>query len=118
MKSSSKAFMMRLVGLIICIVPVAIATLSYFPVWKTRGSGALLSGFTVFLLIICIYPIIKAIKRLLKSPSVFTVWLFLFIIFMLIDSIAYEMTVISFVGAVSNFIGAILLGLAKKRTNK
>ena len=114
MSLSSKKIFLRLLGFTICILPVAIATLSYFPAWRERGSGALLSGFTVFLLIICIYPIIKALKRLFKSPSVFMIWLFLFVIFMLIDSIAHEMTVISFVGAVSNFFGGILFNIAKK----
>ena len=106
--------MLKLLGLAICTVPVAMATLTYFPIWHTRGSGELMSGFCAFLLILCIYPIIKAIKHFLKSPSVFTVWLFLFITFMLLDSIAHEMTVISFVGAVSNLIGGIIFRISRK----
>ncbi len=114
MKHSTKASIIRLIGLAVCIIPVAAATLSYFPVWKQRGSGELLSGFTVLLLILCIFPLIKAIKHLLRSPSIFTLWLFSFLLFMLVDSIASEMTVISFVGAVSNFIGGILFKIARK----
>ena len=114
MKATPKSLILKGIGLISCILPVTIATLGYFPVWKSRGAGELVSGFTVFLLIICVYPLIKAIKRLLRSPSVFTVWLLLFITFMLIDSIAHEMTVISFVGMISNLIGSVFFKLARK----
>lgn len=114
MTRSSKALLLRAAALIISVVPVAAVTLNYFPIWRERGSGTLISGFTVFLIVLCIYPILKAIKHVLRSPSVFMMWLFLFTVFMLIDSIAYEMTVISFVGTVSNLIGGILFKLAKR----
>lgn len=117
MKCSSKILLAKLSAIIICTVPVTVVTLNYFPVWKNRGSGALLSGFTVFLLIICLYPTVKALRRYLKSPSVFTIWLLLFAIFMVVKSIAYEMCVISFVGMISNLIGSIIFKLCGRRVN-
>ena len=114
MRHSFKGIMLNSLGLTVCIVPVAIATLSYFPIWQTRGTGELVSGFYVFLLILCIYPLIKAIKHFIKSPSVFSVWLLLFILFLLLENIAHEMTVISFVGALSNLIGGIIFRIARK----
>lgn len=111
---SPKTFLLKLFAIAVCTIPVAAVTLSYFPIWKSRGSGALLSGFTVFLLIICFSPISKAIKNYLKSPSVFNIWLILFMVFMIIKSIAYEMTVISFVGMISNLVGSIIFKLCDK----
>lgn len=112
MTSAFKRLFLRLFAIAVCTVPPVIATLTFFPVWKSRGSGALLSGFTVLLLLICAYPLIKALKRALSSPSVFTVWLLLFLGFALIRSIANEMTVISFVGLTSNLIGACIFKLS------
>lgn len=112
--SSPKSFFLKLIALLVCIVPTVIATLSYFPVWKSRSSGALLSGFTVLILLICFSPLLKAVKRFLISPSVFTVWLVLFVTLVLIRSIAYEMTVISFVGMISNLFGSLLFKLSRR----
>lgn len=113
MTRSPKALILKLFALALSTLPVAIATLSYFPIWKSRGVSALLSGFTVFLLLICFYPLIKVIKRFFKSPSVFTIWLLLFILFSVVDSIAYEITVISFVGMISNFLGSVTFRIAR-----
>ena len=112
MTSSFKRHLLRLTALAVCTVPPIVATVTFFPVWKNKGGGALLSGFTVLLLLVCAYPLFKALKRALRSPSVFTVWLLLFLLFSLIRRIADEMTVISFVGLTSNVIGACLFKLS------
>ena len=117
MKVTLKRLLLRLLALAICTLPPIIATLSFFPVWKNRGGGAVLSGFAVLLLLICAYPLIKSLKRALSSPSVFTVWLLLFLIFALVRSIADEMTVVSFVGLTSNIIGACLFKLSYRGVN-
>ena len=118
MKYSAKNLLLRTFALAVCTLPAAIATLCYFPIWKSRSSGSLLSGFTVLLLLVCAYPTVKAIKRLFRTPSVFTVWLLLFLGFSLVKSIAYEMTVISFVGMISNMIGALLFKLSRCEVKK
>lgn len=112
MNQRLKFLLLNLFALILCTVPVIIATLSYFPLWKERGSGAVLSGFTVFVLLLCIYPLFKLLKMLFRSPSVWMGWLLIFALFALVRSIADEMTVISFVGFISNSFGAVLFKLA------
>ena len=114
MTSSLKRGIIRLVALAICTAPPIIATISFFPMWKSRGGGALLSGFTVLLLLASAYPLLKVLKRALRSPSVFTLWLIIFLVFALVRSIAHEMTVISFVGLTSNLIGACLFKLSDR----
>ena len=90
------------------------ATVSYFPIWQERGSGAVLSGFTLALLLISAVPIFKAIKRILSSLASYTVWLIIFLLFMLLSAIADEVTVISLIGFISNVIGAILFKLSER----
>ena len=46
------------------------------------------------------------------------VWLVLFVLFFMLSKIANEMTVISFVGFVSNVTGAILFYIAKRIREK
>jgi hypothetical protein len=41
-------------------------------------------------------------------------WFILFVIFFLLSKIAHEVTVISFVGFITNLIGTLLFNLAKR----
>ena len=114
MKSNTKRILWRALGLIMCVAPVAASVLLYFPLWCERGGGAVLSGFSVLLLILCIIPLGRHLKEMLKSPSGYMLWLVLFIIFLLMSKIAEEMTVISFVGFISNALGAIAFKISEK----
>ena len=101
-------------GLAICIIPVFSTIILYFPVWKEKGGAATLSGFTLLLILLALVPLFSTIKGLLRSPAAYTLWFIAFIIFLLLSKIADEMTVISFVGFISNFIGAFFLRAAKR----
>ncbi len=109
-----KYYLITSIALFLSIVPVIIATLSYFPIWRERGGAALLSGFTLLLLFICIIPLLKLVKKMLASPSILFVWLFIFLLFFCLRKIADEMTVIAFTGFVSNTVSAILFRIAKR----
>jgi fumarate reductase subunit C len=50
----------------------------------------------------------------MKSASSPVMWFIIFVTFFLLSKIADEMTVISFVGFVTNLIGTLLFNLAKK----
>ena len=114
MRSNTKRILLRTLGLMLCVVPVATAVLLYFPLWCTMGGGAVVSGFSVLLIILCIIPLGKHIKEMLKSPSGYTLWLVLFVLFLLLSKIANEMAVISFVGFIGNVLGAIAFKLSEK----
>lgn len=105
---------LRALGMLFCIVPATLAIISYFPIWLGEGGGKVLSGFTVILCVVAHVPIIKGIKRLFDSPASYTVWLVIFIAFLILSNIAHEMTVISFVGFLGNLIGAVLFKLSGK----
>ena len=102
-------------GVLISVIPPIVCAASFIPIWRERGSGAILSGLVLFIALISAMPLIKLLKRALASPSVPLVWLVIFIIFYALDSIAGEVTVIAFVGLISNTVGAILYKLGMKR---
>lgn len=99
-------------GYLICILPPAICTICYFPLWKESAKA--LSGGVLLLLILAALPLYKMLKERIKSPSAYTVWLILFVIFFTLAKIAEEMTVISFIGFISNLFGAFVFKIADR----
>ena len=106
---------LHILGLLLCILPPALCTLFYFPIWKDAGGGRAFSGVCAFFIIIAALPLYKALRELLRSPASYVVWSVIFIFCFLFSRIVEEATVISFVGAVSNIAGAVLFRIAKKR---
>lgn len=103
-----------LTGLLICIVPVMICVLSYFPLWASKSGAHVVSGFAALLCILALSPLFKVVKEALKSPASYVVWFGAFLLFFLLSKIAAEMTVISFVGFISNLVGAFFFKTADK----
>lgn len=116
MKKSSFArwLLLRAAGVLLCILPVTAAIISYFPLWGERGSDAALSGFSVLLLTIAALPLFRLIKHSISKISAHTVWFIIFVIFFIASRIAEEMTVISFVGFLGNLAGAALFKLSRR----
>ena len=102
------------VGFLLCIVPPAVCTLMYFPLWKEVGYESCIAGGAALLLVLALIPLYKLIRKGLASYSSYLMWLLLFLLFLGLSRIADEMTVISFVGFVSNLLGAICFYFAKR----
>ena len=96
------------------MVPPAICTLSYFPLWTVAGGGRVIAGGAALLLVMCAIPIVKFLRKNFESFASYLMWLCAFLIFLLLSRIAEEMTVITFVGFVSNLIGAVFFAFAKR----
>ncbi len=105
---------LHIMGILLCIVPPAVCTLLYFPLWIDTGSTTVIAGGAALLLVLCAMPLFKLIKRHFDSAASYMFWLAAFIVFSLISRVADEMTVISFVGFISNLLGAAAFAIAKK----
>ena len=113
-----RKILLTLLGVAVSTLPVTVCTVSYIPIWQYRGSGAVLSGFALVLLLLCFVPLFKLVKRLLSSPAAHTMWFVCFVLFFSLSKIADEMTVISFVGFVSNLIGAAIFKFAGRSSGE
>lgn len=110
----TKRLLFNALGLIVSVIPVTAAIISYFPVWARRGDASILSGMSLILVAIAMLPLYKHVRESLRSPSAPMMWFFSFLVFLLLSRIADEMTVISFVGFVTNVIGSLCFKRAKK----
>ncbi len=108
------ALALRLLGLVACILPPTVCTLSYFPLWVERGSGTTVSGMALVLLMICAVPLFRYFRKAIGTPSSPIVWLAIFLLFLFLSKIAEQITVISLVGFIGNLIGSVLFRLAKR----
>ncbi len=109
-----KLLVLRAIGLAVCIFPVSAAIFSYFPLWLKRSDNSALSGFALILFFVALVPLYRYIGKALKSPSAHTLWFIVFLSFFLLSKIADEMTVIAFVGFISNLIGSVIFKLAAR----
>ena len=101
-------------GLLFSTIPPLWATLAYFPIWNSKGGGAMLSGMTVMLILISFTPLFNLVKKHFKTPSAPILWFVIFVAFFVLARIADEMKVISFAGFIGNVIGAFFFRLAKR----
>ncbi len=108
-------FVLHFIGLTLCVVPAAVCTLMYFPLWREGGYASCIAGGTALLLAICALPIFKLISKRLTSVSSYMIWLAVFLLFFAMSKIAEQMTVISFVGFISNLIGAAFFAAARRK---
>ena len=113
-KPKRKFYLLYAVGLLLSVLPVLSSIAFYFPIWTNRGATAVISGFSLMLILMAAVPVIKLVKQALKSPAAYLMWFFAFVIFFMLSEIAEEMKVICFVGFISNLLGAMLFKLAER----
>jgi chromate transport protein ChrA len=114
-RSNILRFILRSLGLILCVAPPIVCTLSYFPLWREAGGEQLISGGTALLLIIAVIPFYKHIRRLLETSASYVLWLVIFLFCFLMAKVIDEITVIAFVGFIGNMVGALLMKLGEKK---
>lgn len=108
------SFSLHILGFALCVIPPAVCTLNYFPLWKEMGYESCIAGGAALLLVLCTVPLYKLLRKWLESCSSYVMWLGLFIIFFGLSKIADQMTVISLVGFIGNLLGAICFYIGKR----
>jgi chromate transport protein ChrA len=114
-RSNILRFILRSLGLILCVAPPIVCTLTYFPLWREAGGEALISGGTALLIIIAIIPFYKHLRKLLETSASYVLWLVIFLFCFLMAKVINEITVIAFIGLVGNLLGALLLKLGERK---
>lgn len=114
MSDVAKSRIIKALALAIDISAPLIATLSQFPVWVDKSAEATVSGIVLLLAFFSCIPFLKHIKGYMKSPSIPIVWLVLFVLLTLLNSIIDQMIVVCFVGVISNSIGTLVYKIGEK----
>ena len=109
--------LLKFLAVCLSCVPPAVVTLSYFPLWREGGAAALVSGFTLVLLLFSFTPLFKLFKSFFKAPTARGLWLALFIIFFALSKIADEMVVISLAGYLGNLLASFIWRAAGRVNN-
>lgn len=116
MSTASKGKLLKAIALCIDVgVPVA-ATLSQFPIWVNRDATSTMSGLTLVLVALACIPFYRQIREYFKSPSAPVLWFILFLAFTLLESIASEIKIVCFWGAIANVLGSAIYKLASSMT--
>ncbi len=117
MKTNNRLFgkgALHFLGVLFCIVPPIICTLSYFPLWRAAGGDHIISGGVALLLLLAAIPFYKYLKKLFESCASYILWLIIFLFCFLLSGVIREVTVIAFVGFISNLLGALVMKISEK----
>ena len=118
MKRGLRSAVIWLLGMLLSVLPPAISTLLYFPLWQYKGAAYIISGGVVLLLSVSAIPLIRALRDWLRSPSAYVIWLLVFLMFFSLSLVAEQMCVISFAGFIGNLLGAICFRIARRGTRE
>ena len=113
LSNKTKGKILEAIGWVLCIVPPTIATLEYFPLFKDQPEKGV-SAVTVVILFIAAIPFWKYIKRALRSPSAWMVWLVIFLFSRYFSPIIHQMEAVSFISLATSIVGALFFKFARK----
>ena len=109
--------LLRILGLILSVLPPAIATLEFFPLWLTEGKTAF-SAVSLVLLLLSAIPLFRLLKKHLRSPAPWMLWLILWLALRAFLPIAAAIETIALVAFPTSLAGAICFRLAKRQEEK
>ena len=114
MKQTRKILWLKGIGYALCIIPPLLATLEHFPLWLSQGKSASFSVISLCLLLFCLLPLRKGIRKWLRSPSAWQIWTILWIVLTFTKPITEGILAIAAVACPTSLLGAILFWRAKK----
>ena len=122
MSNRSKARLIYLIGILLCILPSTVCVAEYFPIWKRAhpsvlASGMLASGFSIAVIACVVIPPLASFlktKLMGSSPSAWFGFMIVSIVLWVIQMVIRELAIIFTVAAVSNFLGALLFKISER----
>ena len=113
MKTTHKAFALRVFGLIVCVAPPVIATLEYFPLWFSQTETAV-SVLSAMMIALCCIPFFKQIRAYFKgTPAAWAFFLALWVTSMSLNKLMDGIETIAFYGMISNLAGGAIFKIEK-----
>lgn len=122
MSNRSKARLIYLIGILLCILPSTVCVAEYFPIWKrahpsVMASGMLASGLSIAVIAcVVIPPLANFLKNKITgaSPSAWLGFTIVAVVFMVVKSVIDALVSIFTVAALSNVIGAMLFKISER----
>jgi chromate transport protein ChrA len=119
MTNAQKYRALYILGVILCILPTVLCILCEFPLWVKKGnptvaSGVTLSAISLSLITIASTPLLRIVREKIKSPSMWMIWGFAFLVFYSLEAVISSLVLISFAGFIGNVMGAMVFFFAKK----
>lgn len=108
--------LLRILGITLCVLPPALATLEFFPLWLTR-EDCRLSALSVLLLLLSAAPLFRLLRARLRSPSAWLVWLLLWALLCAFEPIVASLKTIALISFPTSLLGAVCFRLAKRKDN-
>ena len=98
-------------------VPLAV-TLSYFPLWVQKSAETTVSGIAVVFALLSLIPVLRVLKKRMKSPAAWMVWTVLAVVLIAINTIIDQAIVVAVFGAAANGVGAVIYKVGDRIENK
>ena len=111
MKKATKGTIIYYTGLVISILAPLVAAATQFPVWTENVDSGQIGGMFVFVALLCMIPLFNHLKIALKSPSSCLLWTTIFECTWALSKIIQQLIIVSLVGMVANYVGALLCGI-------
>ncbi len=105
---------LRTVGLALCVIPPAVATIEYFPLWLGEGETRL-SALALLLLLLAAVPLFRVLKKHFRSPSAFLVWFLIWVALSVLRPIAAAIETIALISFPTSALGSLFFRLAGRQ---
>lgn len=106
MKNTTKGKIFKITALTVDVAAPLAATISQFPIWVDKNSAATISGLFLVFAFLSAIPFMKQIKAYLKSPSAWSMWCIILVLFVALRNIIDQMLIVCLVGLIANACGA------------
>ena len=118
MTKRTKCKLLKGCGLFVDVGAPFAATLSQFPLWVERSSGATISGLFLLFALVSVIPLFRWLKEKFSTPSAKLLWTILFVALYALRAIIDEMVIIALVGMIANYVGDVLYAVGEKYDEK
>ncbi len=104
---------LTLLGYAFSILPAALSTLEFFPLWASDREKSI-SLFALVLLALAFLPLYRLLRHRLRTPSAWMLWLVFFLFLSLFHAVIDELRCIALIALVGSLVGALLFWAARR----